>query len=77
MVLCDNPELLFASELGLDPLRLLRQAARRKKVIAAWSGSFESFTLTYAEPGHDEYRNYSHADIRDITFYSVPEAKAL
>jgi len=77
VVLCDNPELLFASELALDPLPLLRQAARRKKVVVAWSGSYESSSLTYAEPGHDEYRSYSHTDIRDINLYSVHEAKAL
>jgi len=77
VVLCDNIELLFASELSLDPLRLLKQAARRKAVVAAWDGSYDGSTLSYAAPGHDEYQAYSHTDIRDVILLSVNEANAL
>ena len=76
-VLCDNLELLFASDLSLDPLRLLKQASRRKAVVAAWNGSYDGSTLSYAAPGHDEYRAYSPADLADVTLFSVNEANAL
>lgn len=77
VVLCDNLELLFAADLSLDPLRLLKQAARMKTVVAAWNGSYDGSTLTYAVPGHDEYRAYSLADLLGVTLYSVNEASAL
>ena len=77
VVLCDNIELLFASELSLDPLRLLKQAARRKTVIAAWSGASDGSTLSYAMPGHGEYQAYSYVDVQDVVLLSVNEANAL
>nr|WP_214083941.1 BREX-3 system P-loop-containing protein BrxF [Methanoculleus sp.] len=77
VVLCDNIELLFASELFLDPLRLLKQAARRKTVIVAWNGASDGSTLSYAVPGHDEYQAYSHTDVQDVVLLSVNEANAL
>jgi len=77
VVLCDNIELLFASELSLDPLRLLKQAARRKAVVAAWDGAYDGSTLSYAAPGHDEYRVYSHTDVQDVVLLPMNEANAL
>ncbi|NLM30662.1 MAG: BREX-3 system P-loop-containing protein BrxF [Methanomicrobiales archaeon] len=77
VILCDNIELLFAPELLLDPLRLLKQAARRKTVVAAWSGTYDGSTLSYATPGHDEYRVYSCVDTRGITLLSTNEANFL
>ncbi|MBP2145409.1 hypothetical protein J2129_000863 [Methanofollis sp. W23] len=77
VALCDNLELLFAADLSLDPLRLLKQAARTKTVVAAWDGSWDGSNLSYAVPGHDEYRVYSPADLRGVTIYSVNEASAL
>jgi hypothetical protein len=76
VVLCDNIELLFAPELSLDPLRLLKQAARRKVVVAAWDGSYDGSTLSYAVPGHDEYQAYSHTDVLGVILLSVNEASA-
>lgn len=77
VVLCDNIELLFTPKLSLDPLRLLKQAARRKVVIATWSGFYDGSTLSYAAPGHDEYRVYSRADVLGVILLSVSEAGAL
>ena len=77
VVLCDNIELLFAPELSLDPLRLLKQAARRKVVVAAWDGSYDGSTLSYAVPGHDEYQAYSHTDVLGVILLSVNEAECL
>jgi len=77
IVLCDNIELLFASELSLDPLRLLKQAARRKAVVAAWGGAYDGSSLSYAAPGHDEYWVYSHTDVQDVVLLPMNEANAL
>jgi hypothetical protein len=58
VVLLDNIELLFASELALDPLKLLQSLSRNRTIVAAWSGDFDGAFLTYAEPGHPEARRY-------------------
>ena len=58
-VLLDNIELLFATDLSLDPLRVLQQLARNRTIVAAWPGNLEDGALTYAEPGHPEAQRYS------------------
>jgi hypothetical protein len=58
VVLLDNIEMLFAVELAQDPLRLLQGLSRNRTVVASWPGSFDGHTLTYAEPGHREFRKY-------------------
>lgn len=60
--LLDNLELLFAPELQLDPYRLLVGLARTRTIVAAWPGSFQNGTLTYATSGHREYRSLAPAD---------------
>jgi hypothetical protein len=59
IALLDNIELLFAEELAQDPLRLLQSLSRNRTIIAAWPGTFDGTSLTYAEPGHPEARRYS------------------
>jgi len=54
--LLDNIEMLFNPELQLDPYRLLVGLARIRTIVAAWAGSLENGLLTYAAPGHQEYR---------------------
>lgn len=61
-VLLDNLELLFAPELHLDPYRLLVGLARTRTVVAAWAGTFQNGTITYAVPGHKEYRTVAPTD---------------
>ena len=58
VVLLDNIEMLFAVELAQDPLRLLQGLSRNRTVVASWSGSFDGHALTYAEPGHREFKKY-------------------
>ena len=50
VVLLDNIELLFATELAQDPLRLLQSLSRNRTIVAAWPGNFDGGALTYAEP---------------------------
>jgi hypothetical protein len=59
VVLLDNVEMLFAVELAQDPLRLLQGLSRNRTVVVAWPGAFDGEVLTYAEPGHREFKKYS------------------
>jgi hypothetical protein len=58
VALLDNIEMLFAVELAQDPLRLLQGLSRNRTVVASWPGSFDGQALTYAEPGHREFKKY-------------------
>jgi hypothetical protein len=58
VVLLDNLELLFEPSLRVDPLALLDGLSRSRTVVAAWNGAVVGPTLTYAEPGHPEFRVY-------------------
>ncbi len=58
-ILLDNLEVLFDPDLKLDPYRLLIGLARTRIVVAAWPGTWRGNHLTYASPGHREYRTLS------------------
>ena len=62
IVVLDNLEILFDVALKLDPLRLLQGLVRHRTVVAAWNGSIEGDYMTYAVPGHPEYRRYPVRD---------------
>jgi len=61
-VVLDNLEILFDVALKLDPLRLLQGLSRHRTLVAAWNGSIEGDYMTYAAPGHPEYRRYPVRD---------------
>ena len=68
VVLLDNVEILFDVNLKLDPLQCLRGLSRNRTVVVAWNGMLTSdgahnSRLTYAEPGHPEYRRYPVGDL--------------
>jgi hypothetical protein len=63
VVLLDNTEILFDVQLKQDPLRLLQGVSRNRAIVAVWSGSVDSGYLTYAAPGHPEYRRYPAAGL--------------
>ena len=63
LILLDNIEILFDVALKQDPLRLLQGLSRNKTIIASWNGSIDKDSLTYAVPGHPEYRRYSSRDL--------------
>ena len=58
VVMLDNIEVLFTPELAQDPLKLLQSLSRNQTIVATWPGRFEKTHLTYAEPGHPEWRKY-------------------
>lgn len=65
----DHIELLFDPALRVDPLRLLRSASRQRLLVVTWPGRYDpsTGTLTYAEPGHPEYRHYHPADLAGVS----------
>ncbi len=59
LLLIDNIELLFDRTLQLDPLDLLKQLARVRRVVAVWPGQMNEGRLTYATTGHPEHQDYA------------------
>jgi len=57
-VLFDHIEILFEKPLKTNPLALLKNLSRYRKLIAAWPGEIRDDTLIYAKPGHPEYVKY-------------------
>jgi hypothetical protein len=52
----DNLGILFDFSLELAPLKLLRELAKHRSVIAVWQGSVvDGIWLQYAKPNHQEY----------------------
>lgn len=60
----DNIELLFDPALAVDPLVLLQRLSRHRTIVVAWGGGYDAVrdVLTYAEPGHPEYRRYEQPE---------------
>jgi len=61
-VLLDNIEILFGSALQQNPLLLLQGLSRNRTLVVSWNGSIKDGSLTYAEPGHPEFRKYACKD---------------
>ena len=59
-------EMLFDPRYDIDVLRLFAQLARQRKLIIKWCGKIKEETLTYAEQGYSDYRQYKIKDY-DIT----------
>lgn len=73
-ILLDNIEILFDANLKQDPLRLLQSISRNRKVISSWNGIIDHDRLTYAVPGHPEYRKYNIKDILVASPDSINES---
>ncbi len=52
--------LLHHPALQLDAVRAIEQLARGRVVLAEWDGDYDGWALTYAEPGHQEYRRWDN-----------------
>jgi hypothetical protein len=77
----DNINILFDPALSLNPLDLLTGISRSLTLVVAWPGKCmwgeESAlkSLDHADPSHDEYRNYTHADTTAIVDLERTEAR--
>lgn len=58
IIILEYIELLFLPELQIDPIRLFEDISRNNILIIEWNGNYENRTLSYAKPGHPEYRVY-------------------
>ena len=76
IVLLDNLELLFDASIKQDPLRLLQGLSRHRTVVAAWNGTIVNDRLTYASPGHPEYRSYPAAGLTVLSIHTGNEHTA-
>lgn len=63
LVLFDNIEVLFDVRLKQDPLRLLQGLSRNSTLAVAWCGTIADGYVTYAVPGHPEYRRYPAGEL--------------
>lgn len=63
VVLLDNVEILFATSLRTNPIRLLQVVSRHRTVVAALPGTISDGYFIYAKPGHPEYGRYPTGDI--------------
>ncbi|WP_003539945.1 BREX-3 system P-loop-containing protein BrxF [Desulfotomaculum nigrificans] len=62
-VIClEHIELLFHPQLQQDPMRILENISRNKVILVWWNGDYKNGSLTYAEPGHPEYRLYNRLE---------------
>jgi hypothetical protein len=57
-------EMLFDPRYKLDVMRLFCEASRHNKLIVKWCGNFDNDTLTYAQPGYDDYSKYKISDYK-------------
>jgi hypothetical protein len=62
VVLLDNLEILFDTALEVAPLRLLQSSSRNRCVVATWNGTYKDGTLTFAEPGHPEFKQFKQIE---------------
>lgn len=63
LLILDNTEILFATTLQQDPLRLLQGLSRNRTIVASWFGTIEGQDLIHALPNHPEYRRYPVRDL--------------
>jgi phosphoribosylpyrophosphate synthetase len=66
VLILDRMEILYTTQLEIDPLRMLQDLSRNRTIVAVWSGSVKGNHLTYARPGHPEFREYSLDGLRVI-----------
>lgn len=77
VVALDHIELVFDPSLQQDPLRLLQQLSRTRTILAAWPGTYEQERLSYAEPGHPEYRCYTKPDAQVLVLRATSQGPTL
>jgi len=59
-------EMLFDPRYKLDALKVFNEMSRHNRLIVKWCGGLDGDSLTYAEPGYDDYSKYKVSDY-DVT----------
>lgn len=70
-------EILFDHSLNVDPVKLLKTAARNRAMVVDWPGEvdFAANALIYAVPGHAEYFSAELTD--DLLFFDMSGRNSL
>jgi hypothetical protein len=61
-LLINHFEFLFLPELEQDPIRLFENLSRKRTIVLIWPGIYEDGVLSYAQPWHSEYREFTTVD---------------
>lgn len=69
VVLLDDTELLFLSDLKQDALALLKTASRNNTIVVSWLGRCDREHLQYGSPDHREFRLYSCSGLELIELH--------
>ena len=70
VLLLDNIEILFDTQLQLDPLDLLKRQAQSRPVVATWPGTLQDGRLIYARMGHPEHQDYAASGLVYLQIYA-------
>ena len=70
-IFLDNIEILFDINLEYDPLRGLQDLSRNLAIVVSWNGTYNNGKLTYAEPGHPEYKSYNSYDVNNTLIVNM------
>lgn len=62
VLLVDHFEILFLPELEQDPIRLFEDLSRERTLVLLWPGIHDESVLSYAQPWHNEYREFANVD---------------
>ncbi len=76
-VFLSDIEILFDRSLNLDPVKLLKNAARNRAIVVDWPGEvdFVANKLIYAVPEHSEY--FSTELTEEVLFFDVSGRNSL
>ncbi len=73
-VVINGLEILFDRSLAIDPVRLLEACSKNKTLLVSWPGDKTKSGLSYALPGHPEYRSYKPSDLSDVILLESDDA---
>ncbi|MCP5207853.1 MAG: BREX-3 system P-loop-containing protein BrxF [Hahellaceae bacterium] len=70
-LLLSHIEFLFDSALGMDPIKVLLNSSKHKVIVAIWPGTHTADALSYATPGHHEYKQYKSTDLGETILLPI------
>lgn len=71
VLLLSHIEFLFDAALGLDPIKVLLNSSKNKTIVAVWPGTSANNQLSYAKPGHHEYKHYKSTDLGEAILLPI------
>jgi len=59
IIILNNCEILFDSNLSFDPLSIIKKIATEHRIICMLNANYNQNQITFSKPGHDQYRSYN------------------